>query len=58
MRKIAIIGLGYVGLPLSLEFSKKNFVGPNLGKKGPKWTKIEIFGTFFDLDKNKIISFF
>ena len=26
MRKIAIIGLGYVGLPLSLEFSKKNFV--------------------------------
>ena len=26
MKKIAIIGLGYVGLPLALEFSKKNIV--------------------------------
>jgi len=26
MKKIAIIGLGYVGLPLSLEFSKRNVV--------------------------------
>ena len=26
MKKIAIIGLGYVGLPLSLEFSKRNLV--------------------------------
>ena len=24
--KIAIIGLGYVGLPLFIEFSKKNYV--------------------------------
>ena len=24
--KIAIIGLGYVGLPLALEFSKKNLL--------------------------------
>ena len=26
MKKIAIIGLGYVGLPLAIEFSRKNFV--------------------------------
>ena len=26
MNKIGIIGLGYVGLPLALEFSKKNIV--------------------------------
>ena len=26
MKKIAIIGLGYVGLPLAIEFSRKNYV--------------------------------
>ena len=31
--KIAVIGLGYVGLPLALEFSKKyNVVGFDLDK--------------------------
>ena len=38
MRKIAIIGLGYVGLRLSLEFSKKNFViGYDNNKKRISW---------------------
>ena len=34
-KKIAIIGLGYVGLPLAIEFSKKNFevVGFDIDKK-------------------------
>jgi len=36
--KIAIIGLGYVGLPLALQFAKKKFdftkrIKKNLGKK-------------------------
>ena len=35
--KIAVIGLGYVGLPLALEFSKKfNVVGLDLSTKRNK----------------------
>ena len=34
--KIAIIGLGYVGLPLAVEFSKKEFevIGFDIKEKG------------------------
>ena len=31
--KIAIIGLGYVGLPLALEFAKKEVVGFDIKKQ-------------------------
>ena len=35
--KIGVIGLGYVGLPLSLKFSEKNqVIGFDLSKKMPK----------------------
>ena len=29
-------------------FSKKKCWGPNLGKKGPKWAKNEVFGLFLE----------
>ena len=44
---VAVIGLGYVGLPLALEFAKKgkcNFVGKNLSRS--------IIG--FDLNSKRI----
>ena len=31
--KLAIIGLGYVGLPLALEFAKKEVIGFDINKK-------------------------
>lgn len=48
MEKIGIIGLGYVGLPLALEFSKKNFViGFDKNKKRVEFLKKKI-----DLNKD------
>ena len=29
-------------------FLKKKCLGPNLGKKGPKWAKNEVFGLFLE----------
>ena len=31
--KLSIIGLGYVGLPLALEFAKKKIIGFDIDKK-------------------------
>ena len=41
-----------------LDFRNDHYFGQILGKKWPKWTKIKIFETFLELDKNKIIVFF
>ena len=38
--KIAVIGLGYVGLPLAISFSKKyNVIGYDLDKENNKFKK-------------------
>ena len=44
--KIAIIGLGYVGLPLAIEFGKKNIKASNI--------KLKII--WFDINKKRILS--
>ena len=41
-----------------LDFRNDNYFGQILGKKWPKWIKIEIFETFLELDENVIIIIF
>ena len=45
--KLAIIGLGYVGLPLALEFSKKkNVIGFDINKKRIKDLNMSLINIF------------
>lgn len=54
-KKIAIIGLGYVGLPLAIAFSKKNFViGFDVNKKRIKNLQNGLDSTG-ELSKNEIL---
>ena len=38
--RLAVIGLGYVGLPLALEFAKKNVIGFDISEKRIKRFKV------------------
>jgi UDP-N-acetyl-D-galactosamine dehydrogenase len=54
--KMAIIGLGYVGLPLAIEFSKKqNVIGFDTNKKRISELKNNVDSTL-EVEKNKLNS--
>ena len=54
--KLAIIGLGYVGLPLALEFGKKKItIGYDIDKKRVK-SLISGIDKNLEFDKNKLSS--
>ena len=52
---MAIIGLGYVGLPLALEFGKKITIGYDIDKKRVK-SLISGIDKNLEFDKNKLSS--